>query len=169
MTFRIALARIHAVAINELHRYLEEPSASILAGELWGEHGALPPELRAEFQETGTVHVLVTAGLQLGVVAGLLIALLGTVRLPRQISCALVIAAVWAYAAFSGLHLPSMRAAVMISFALAARAAGAKALSLNALCAAAIVIALVDPAAVRSSSFALSFSCVGAIRGRRND
>ena len=163
LTFRIALARMHAAALRALRAHLEEPSASILAGELWGERSALPPDLRAEFQETGTVHVLVTAGLHLGVIAGLISLLLGSLHLPRAVTCVLAAAAVWGYAALSGLHLPALRAATMLTFALAARACGARAISASALAAAAIAIAIADPRAVSSSSFALSFSCVGAI------
>jgi predicted membrane metal-binding protein len=59
---RAWLARAHAWALARLRDGLGEPAASIVAGELWGERAALPPDLRTEFQETGTVHVLVTAG-----------------------------------------------------------------------------------------------------------
>ncbi|MEO6912976.1 MAG: ComEC/Rec2 family competence protein, partial [Candidatus Baltobacteraceae bacterium] len=162
-SFATAIAGLHRSAGATLRTQLPEPSASILAGELWGERAALPPELKAEFQETGTVHVLVTAGLHLGVVTLLMFSLLAALRVPRTATCVLVSLTVWAYAVFSGFHLPAMRAAIMVSFALAARAYGAKALSLNALCAAAIIIALLRPESVVSASFALSFSCVGAI------
>ncbi|MDQ2681544.1 MAG: ComEC/Rec2 family competence protein, partial [Candidatus Eremiobacteraeota bacterium] len=63
-----AIARVHRTIGAELRSQLPEPQASILAGELWGERAALPPDLKAEFQQTGTVHVLVTAGLHLGIV-----------------------------------------------------------------------------------------------------
>ncbi len=61
-TLDVLIARAHEWALAQLRARLAEPSATILAGELWGERSALPPELRTEFQETGTVHVLVTAG-----------------------------------------------------------------------------------------------------------
>lgn len=162
-TLAIRIAYAHAWALGELHARLGEPAATILAGELWGERGALAPDLRAEFAQTGTIHVLVTAGLHLGVVAALIALLLGAARVPRVPACALAAGAVWGYALVSGLHLPAMRAATMITFGLAARACGRSALSLDALCAAAIVLTLADPLAVTSASFALSFSCVGAI------
>jgi competence protein ComEC len=162
-TFAIVIARVHAWAIATMRERLGEPAASILAGELWGDRGSMDPALRAEFQETGTVHVLVTAGLHLGVVAALAFALLRGLRAPRTTACVCVAAIVWLYAFFSGLHLPAMRAATMLSFALCARAYGAKALSINAVAAAALAIALCDPLAVTGASFALSFACIGAI------
>lgn len=163
VTLDLMLARAHAWALAQLRARLPEPRASILAGELWGERSALPPDLRTEFQETGTVHVLVTAGLHLGVVAAIALFLLRTLTVPRALACALAVAAVWTYAAFSGSHLPALRAATMISFALAAYACGRAPRGWSAFGAALLFVALFDPQAVRSASFALSFSCVGAI------
>ncbi len=157
------IPRLRAWASAALRAHVEEPEASILAGALWGERGTLPPDLRAEFQDTGTVHILVTAGLHLGVVAALVAWLLELVGCGRVASSLLGIVAVWCYAAFSGAHLPSLRAATMISFGLAARACGRETFSWNALGAAAIAIAVVWTPQVDSLSFALSVSCVAAI------
>ncbi len=163
LTLDVALASAHAWALAQLRARMPEPSATILAGELWGERASLPPELRAEFQETGTVHVLVTAGLHLGVVAALVLMLLRGLTAPRAAACAIAIAVIWSYAVFSGFHLPAVRAATMISCALAAYAFGRATRAWNIFGAAILAIALLDPQAVQSASFALSFSCVGAI------
>ncbi len=65
---RTWLSRAHEWAHEQFALRLGEPFASVVAGELWGERSSPPPDLRAEFQETGTVHDLVTAGLHLGAV-----------------------------------------------------------------------------------------------------
>jgi len=157
----LPLARAWAGA--RLRDRLAEPYATILAGALWGERGALPPDLRAEFQDTGTVHILVTAGLHLGVVAALAVWLVGACGGGRVGGSLGAIAVVWLYAVFSGGHLPSLRAATMASFFLLARAAGRSAFSWNALAAAAIAVVAIRPESLGTLSFALSFSCVGAI------
>jgi competence protein ComEC len=159
----LAFARLRAWASTRIHERFSEPEATILAGAMWGERGPLAPDLRAEFQETGTVHVLVTAGLHLGVVAALGLGLLQFVGCGRIAASLGTIAIVWLYAAISGDHLPSVRAATMLSFALLARAAGRESTSWNALAAAAIVVTAIGPASLASVSFALSFSCVAAI------
>jgi competence protein ComEC len=160
---RIALERAHEWAHERLDERLGEPAASVLAGELWGERSALPPSLRLEFQETGTVHVLVTAGLHLGAVAALSLLVLSVFALPRWSACVAAIALVWAFVWWSGAQLPAERAATMASLALAARALGRATFSWNVLAIAAIVVAFVRPQSVATASFALSFSCVGAI------
>jgi competence protein ComEC len=146
-----------------VHGMLPEPQASLLAGALWGERGSLPDAVRADFQATGTVHVLVTAGLHLGIVAALLAGLCAFAGIPRVVAALGTIPLVYGYAWFSGWHLPSQRAAAMIAIVLVARACGARATSLNTVALAAIVVALAAPVSVCSASFALSFSCIVAI------
>ena len=156
-------ARLRAYAGTTLHRFLAEPDATILAGMLYGARGSLPPELRAEFQDTGTVHVLVTAGLHLGVIAALVTFVFTRAGFGRVAASVSAVPFVWSYAILSGGHVPSLRAAVMATIALTARACGERALSLNTLALAAIVVAAMWPAWVGGASFALSFSCVTAI------
>jgi competence protein ComEC len=161
--FRVWAPVARAGAASIVRASMPEPEASILAGALWGERGAIPSAIRDDFQATGTVHVLVTAGLHIGVIAGILASLFGLLGLPRAASSLSIIPFVYAYAWTSGWHLPSQRAAAMIAIALIARAAGARSISLNTLSAAAIVVAMAWPVSVGSISFALSFSCVTAI------
>ena len=156
-------ARLRAAASHRIRASIPEPSATILAGALWGERGALPDDLHDAFQATGTVHVLVTAGLHLGIVAALVAFLLSRLGIHRVAACALALLLIVGYAWFTGAHLPSERAAAMIGVALLARACGARVTSWNALALAALVVAFLWPAAVGSVSFALSFSCVAAI------
>ena len=160
---RALLARARGWALSTVRERLPEPDASLIAGALWGERAALPPDLRAEFQETGTVHVLVTAGLHLGVVVALVLGLLAALRAPRVATCGIAIGAAWTYALVAGAHIPSVRAATMLSFALLARAWGRKALGWHAYAGAALLLTLARPLDVGGASFALSFACVGAI------
>jgi competence protein ComEC len=156
-------SRAHEWAHAQLRERLGEPGASVVAGELWGERSALPPDLRAEFQETGTVHVLVTAGLHLGAVAAIAFALLAMLTAPRWAACIAATAIIWSFVAWSGGQLPAVRAATMATAVLAARAFGRATFSWNALALAALALAFARPASVATASFALSFSCVSAI------
>jgi competence protein ComEC len=162
-SWRAQLARVRERAHTELQSRLGEPAASIVAGELWGERAQLPPDLRAEFQETGTVHVLVTAGLHVGLVALVVAWCCAQLSIPRALGCCIGILAVWGFAGFSGLELPALRAATMATCALTARACGRAAFSWNTLTIAAAVVLAVIPGSVAAPSFWLSFCCVGAI------
>ncbi len=157
------LSQLHATALALLRDHLPEPGASIVAGELWGDRSALPPELRTEFQETGTVHVLVTAGLHVGLIAWLIATLCTRITVARSYGCIAAIVAVWLFAWFSGHNLPAIRAATMATAMLTARAFGRAALSWNSLALASIAVALILPSSIATPSFWLSFCCVGAI------
>ena len=156
-------ARLRAVAAQRIRAVVPEPEATILAGALWGERGTLPDDLHDAFQATGTVHVLVTAGLHLGIVAALIALLLARLGLHRVVACSTAFAMIAGYAWLTGAHLPALRATAMLGIALLARTCGARVTSWNALAFAALVIALLWPASVASASFAMSFSCVAAI------
>ncbi|MGC1380375.1 MAG: DNA internalization-related competence protein ComEC/Rec2 [Candidatus Baltobacteraceae bacterium] len=160
---RTWLPRAHAWAYERFRERLGEPAASVVAGELWGARATLPPQLRAEFQETGTVHVLVTAGLHVGAVAALCLIVLEWIALPRWAASLAATALIWLFVFWSGAQLPATRAATMATAALAARACGRATFSWNTLAIAALVVAFARPQSVASASFALSFSCVGAI------
>ena len=162
-TLATLLARMRAWASRQLRTHITEPAASILAGALYGERGTIPHDLRDDFQATGTVHILVTAGLHLGVVAATILGLLRLAGAPRTLACGSAIIVVWLYAAISGDHVPSVRAATMISVVLIGRGLGARATSANAVAAAAIVIGIVLTPDVGTMSFWLSFACVCAI------
>ena len=161
--FAAAVARAKGWALQQLRLRLGDSAAAIVAGELWGERAAMAPDLRNEFQETGTVHVLVTAGLHVSLVAAAVVLALATLGAPRVVSCVTAIACVWAFAALSGLHIPALRAATMTTMAFSARAVGRATLSWNSLAAALIVVIAVAPLDVASASFWLSFCCVAGI------
>jgi competence protein ComEC len=157
------LARLRARFADAIEGRLPALDATVLEGVLWGDRSDLPAALRQEFSDTGTVHVLTTAGLHLGIMTALLMRLLATVPLPRVARMALVICAAWSYAALAGLHLPTIRAAAMLTAGIAAYESGRGRSPSPVLAAAAFAVALPQPLAVLSPSFSLSFACVAGI------
>ena len=155
-------ARLRAWAERRL-AVLPAPAAAVLDGALVGERGGLDDDAAAAFSETGTTHVLVTAGLHLGAFAAMTLLALEWAGAGRVASALLAALAVALFIALSGAHLPSVRAGAMVECALLARACGRAPLGPEAIAVAAIVVTLWEPWAVRGASFALSFSCVVAI------
>ncbi|TAM56573.1 DNA internalization-related competence protein ComEC/Rec2 [bacterium] len=142
---------------------LPAPAAALLDGALIGERGALDNEVASAFSETGTTHVLVTAGLHLGAFAAMLLLICEALGAGRIAAALLALLGVAAFVAFSGAHLPALRAGIMAACALLARASGRAALGPEAIALAAIVVTLWQPWSVGGASFLLSFSCVCAI------
>ena len=92
--------RRHVLA--SVHAALPPTRAAVLSGILLGKRTELPPDLMADFVHTGTVHILASAGLHVGVVAFWLLFLCERLTLPRKISAALIIGTLWLYALMAG-------------------------------------------------------------------
>ncbi len=156
-------ARLRAGCARTIEARLPPLEATVLEGILWGDRNDLPAALRQEFSDTGMVHVLTTAGLHLGMFAALMSWLFARLPLPRYLRAALVVACAWGYAGLAGLHLPTIRAATMLTVGTVGYELG-RGRSMSAiLAAAAFAVALPHPLVLLSPSFAMSFACVGGI------
>ena len=120
-------------------------------------------DIEEPFQQTGTLHLFAVAGLHVGIVARLLWILAMVLHLPRKWTIALIIPALFFYAAVTGLHTSSVRAAVMSAVLLAGFFVERKVSALNSLGAAAFLILSWDTNELFSLGFQLSFSVVAAI------
>lgn len=156
-------ARLRLACGRAVESRLPPLEATVLEGILWGDRGGLPAALRQEFSDTGTVHVLTTAGLHLGIFAALVGWLLGQVPVPRHVRVGATVCASWAYAALAGLHVPTLRAATMLTAGAIAYESGRGRSPSAVLAAAAFAVALPHPLALLSPSFSMSFACVGGI------
>lgn len=156
-------ARARLSCARAVERRLPPLEATVLEGILWGDRGDLPAALRQEFSDTGTVHVLTTAGLHLGIFAALVSWLLGHAPVPRIVRVVAMLCAAWGYAALAGLHVPTIRAATMLTAGTLAHESGRGRSPSAILAAAAFAVVLPHPLALLSPSFSMSFACVGGI------
>ncbi|MEY2501922.1 MAG: competence protein ComEC [Verrucomicrobiota bacterium] len=120
-------------------------------------------DIEEPFQQTGTLHLFAVAGLHVGIVARLLWILATMARLPRKWATVLIIPALLFYAAITGLHTSSVRAAVMSAVLLGGFIVERKAFAFNSLAAAAALILWWDTNELFAVGFQLSFCVVGAI------
>src|SRR6478672_7319322 len=132
-------------------------------GMVLGLRHQTPDDIEEPFQQTGTLHLFAVAGLHVGIVARLLWILATVARLPRKWATALIIPALLFYAAITGLHTSSVRAAVMSAVLLGGFIVERKAFAFNGLAAAATLILCWDTNELFAVGFQLSFSVVAAI------
>lgn len=66
------------------------------------------------FQSSGTVHILAISGLHVGLVAGLIFGILKRLRVKQRISATVVMVLVSIYCIYTGGHLSTIRATLMI-------------------------------------------------------
>lgn len=135
----------------------------LICGTALGLRHQTRDDIEEPFQQTGTLHLFAVAGLHVGIVARLLWTVAMVLRLPRKTATALIIPLLFFYAAITGLHTASVRAAVMSALLLGGIFFDRKVLALNSLAAAAFLILLFDSNQLFTSGFQLSFAVVGTI------
>ena len=150
---------------NALCRGLENAPEvrSFLTGIVLGLRHQIPEDIEEPFQQTGTLHLFAVAGLHIGIVATLLWMLATVARLPRKTAAAIIIPLLFFYAAVTGLHVSSVRAATMASILVGGLFFERKVFLANSLAAAAFFILCWNTNELFSTGFQLSFAVVGTI------
>src|SRR5256714_7311325 len=136
---------------------------NFLSGIVLGLRHQTPEDIEEPFQQTGTLHLFAVAGLHVGIVARLLWILAMMVRLSRKWATAVIIPLLLFYAAITGLHVSSVRAAVMSSVLLAGFFFERKGFVMNSLAAAAFLLLCLNTNEVFAAGFQLSFAVVSGI------
>jgi competence protein ComEC len=147
---------------NRLATDLEDSPevASTVESIVLGLQSDTPEELKALFQRTGTVHLVAVSGLNVVMLAVIVKLLLRPLQVGRILSSLIVILILWAYATVTGFGTSCVRATVMYSLFLLAGVFDRKALSLNSLGAAALLILGCDTNQLFSTGFRFSFVVV---------
>src|ERR1043166_3713947 len=150
---------------NALCRGLENSPEvqTFLSGIVLGLRHQAPEDIEEPFQQTGTLHLFAVAGLHVGIVAALLWLLATIARLSRKTAAAIIIPLLFFYAAVTGLHVSSLRAATMASILVGGLFFERKVSLANSLAAAAFFILCWNTNELFSTGFQLSFAVVGAI------
>jgi competence protein ComEC len=156
-----------------LDRSLSPQAAAVSRGMLLGDVGALDAELVEAFRKTGTLHVLVVSGFNVGLLALLAVWLARRGLLPERAAIVLSVLGAVGYAAVTGGAPPAVRAAVVVVAACVAWSLGRRVFGVNSLAGAAIAVFAASPGAWHSPGTRLSFLAtavllaVGAIVSRR--
>ncbi len=136
---------------------------NFLSGIVLGLRRQTPEDIEEPFQQTGTLHLFAVAGLHVGIIARLLWMVAMLVQLPKKSAAALIIPLLLFYAAVTGLHVSSLRAAIMSSILLGGAFFERRVFALNSLAAAAFLLLCWDTNELFATGFQLSFAVVGAI------
>lgn len=150
-------------------------STGVLQGLAVGLRGNIAPELNDAFVATGTAHLIAISGMHVTAfaLAAHLLLRLGyrlsgrpawSARWPAAQALA-VVGVTAAYGLLAGASLPTVRTVAMVAVALALRAARRRVPVADLLCAAAVLLVVLDPLAVTSAGFWLSFAAVAALLG----
>lgn len=137
--------------------------AALLQSLLLGQRANLDDALKRAFVETGTVHLLVISGFNVGLIAALLEFALRFAGLPLGGRVTISSAALLGYCAITGMQPPVERATVMAWVVLAAVWLDRIVSWPNTLAASALVLLVWQPQQLMDPSFQLSFGAVASL------
>ena len=151
---------------------IRDHELGILSALTLGYREELDQRVQQSFSASGAMHILAVSGLHTGIVWGLIVFLLtlgGLIkplyeqRLWQTILTILTLIALWAYAFVTGLSPSVMRSAWMVTIIEIGWLFHRKSVGINTLAAAAVMILLINPLALWSVSFQLSFAAVASL------
>jgi competence protein ComEC len=138
---------------------------TVLKAVLLGDRSSLDSETIENFRKTGLYHLLVIAGLHVGLLVLLASALVRLFPLGERSRHLMVLALLMFYAVLVEQRAPTLRATLMISLYLLARLLYRGHSILNSIGLAALILMLFRPAWLFESGFQLSFSAALLIAG----
>ena len=170
----VAIAKRCQYDLHEQYRKMgiEGKELGILSALTLGYREELDKDVQHSFSVSGAMHVLAVSGLHTGIVWGMVVWLLtlGGWRKPlweekwkRWLLNLTAMGLIWVYAFVTGLSPSVMRSALMLSFWALSGLMEKQISRWNPLCAAAVIIMIVNPLALWSVSFQLSFAAVAGI------
>lgn len=158
-----AVDRMRGDMLDRIGALFADKHAGLMAGLLIGHQEDIEEERYQVFSRLGLTHVIAISGLHVGIVVGVLLALLRLLRLTRETSLTVAIAFVPAYVLLTGAAPSIVRAGMMSMIALYALKRGWLKDGLNILAVAAGVMTVWNPYYIYSVGFQLSFAVTAGL------
>jgi len=148
--------------LEKINMQIPEPESLLLGGLILGEKSAFSQDLRQSFVNTGTIHIVALSGYNVTIVAEWIMKVF--MFLPQRLGIGVGILAILFFILMTGASSTAIRAGVMATLALFARATGRNYDVMRALILAGIVMISFNPYVLAFDvSFQLSFIATVAV------
>ncbi len=134
---------------------LPQPQAALLSGMVLGVKEDMPAEFKSALRRTSTIHMVVVSGQNLTLLSGFILSFVTILGRKKTILVSLGV--IFFYAVLTGLQVPVLRAALMVSLASLAQLTNREGQSVRILLITALVMLIYQPNWLFSISFQLSF------------
>lgn len=152
-------------ALDQITRLWPGENGALMQAALIGGRAFFGRDIKSDFQRTGTYHILVVSGINVGILAFAVFWLLRALPFGKTWATILTIVLSWGYAFLADLGSPIVRATITLNLYLLTRLFFRDRAGLNALGVAALGILLVNPRTLFEASFQLTFLSVIAVAG----
>lgn len=169
-SFGVMIAKWRHDAALRYRAAMSPPASALASALMFGFRGALPEPTKQAYRFSGLAHILAISGLHMALVAG---GLFGFMRLclaalsapagmlnSRGLSAGFALLGALAYLFLSGAAYATQRAFIMIACVFLAILLRRPVFSIHTAALAAFLILLLDPSALRSPGFLMSFAAV---------
>lgn len=163
LTGALGLSQAKEWMTRSVDRALPNPEAPLLAGLLLGSRQDLPSELRNAFRLTGTSHIVAVSGFNVTIVVTMIAALVRMAPAPPWVRTSLTLVAIAGFVLLTGASASVVRAGIMGSLVVLARATGRLSDGLHALALSACAMVFVDPRTLGSIGFELSVAATAGL------
>ena len=146
---------VRSRAVEATYKHLPSPDADLLLGMVLGVNTLNDnPKFKTDLRRTGTIHVVVVSGFNVGLVYSSLIGVLGSKYKKRNVLAANL--ATFIYSVLTGFNPPVVRSWVMLVLTSAGKLGGRAVGAFQALFSACILLLLLQPEMILDLSFQLS-------------
>lgn len=153
-------SRMHASVISKVHELWPPREAALVDAMVIGEETFIDRDTRADFQRSGTYHILVVSGMNVSILAFVVFWALRRLRVGEIPATLLTVGSCAGYAFITEVGAPVWRATLMCAAYLCTRLLYRDRAMTNALGAAALGLLVFDPRQLFTASFQMTFLCV---------
>lgn len=146
-----------------IFQHVSRVPASVLDAMVLGEKRNIPPLIYNSMVKSGTVHILVVSGFNVGIVTFIIILFLRLIRIPQRIRFYIATPLLIVYCLMTGASTPVVRATVMAIVFMFAYGIKREVDIYNSLSLACLFILMVNPAQLFDIGLQLSFASVVSI------
>jgi competence protein ComEC len=153
-------SRVHRSILARIHALWGLREAALIDAMVLGEDAFLTNQSRIDFQRSGTYHILVVSGMNVGILAFVVFWLAHHLRASDTLASLLTVIVAFLYAYLTQVGAPVWRSVLMLTIYLGVRLLFRGRSMLNAWGAAALGLMVADPKTLLGASFQLTFLAV---------
>ncbi len=146
-----------SLLMEKIDHLWDETEAALFRGILCGDTRGMNKDAKHSFQRAGLAHLLAVSGLHVGIVSRMICRLSLSLSSSRRYGYAALLMLLPVYTLLVGWKVSAVRAAVMGILAASGMLFSQRGEAINSLCIAGLFILYIDPCAISSASFQLSF------------
>lgn len=143
--------------------YLSGRNSSILKSMLLGDSSYVGEEDLRNYRDLGLAHILAISGLHIGIISGFLLFIFSRIGIKRRLNILITLSFIWIYAFLVGFPPSILRANIMLSVLLYSQIFHEPYDILNTIFFAMAILLILNPYAIFSLGFILSFAATISI------